>query len=217
MNARRTLVIAGSIAGAIALGLGAWGLSAIRGADAAPRPASSQSPAAQATNPLSAGGLQDPIAPTAVPIPAGTTAVRVDIPDIGVSSDLESLAVDGAGQLLPPVDFDKAGWYSDGVVPGGVGPAIIAGHIDSNAGPAVFAHLTSVTNGAKVLVTLSDGRVLTFQVYGSTQSAKATFPTSEVYGNVPRPELRVITCAGSFDRSIGHYTDNLILFAALVS
>jgi hypothetical protein len=36
-----------------------------------------------------------------------------------------------------------------------------------------------------------------------------------VYGPTDSPELRLVTCGGAFDRSIGHYTDNVIVFADL--
>ena len=51
---------------------------------------------------------------------------------------------------------------------------------------------------------------------GSERTPKATFPTSDVYGSTPTPSLRLITCDGTFDRSTGHYVDNLIVFADLV-
>jgi hypothetical protein len=42
--------------------------------------------------------------------------------------------------------------------------------------------------------------------------AKSRFPTSQVYGNVNRPELRLITCGGP--RTGAGYRDNVIVFAA---
>jgi sortase (surface protein transpeptidase) len=111
------------------------------------------------------------------------------------------------------VDFSRAGWYVDGPAPGELGPAIIAGHVDSRTGPAVFHRLAELRAGDKIIVDTDDGRSLSFTVTTLMQSAKATFPTAAVYSNVPRPELRVITCAG-YDASVGHYADNLIVFAS---
>jgi hypothetical protein len=168
-----------------------------------------------ASNGFAAGALQDPAPAVAAPDHAEPASVR--IPSLGVSSSLERLGLGGAGELLAPVDWDKAGWFADGVVPGEIGPAIIAGHVDSPTAPAVFYRLAELQPGDEIVVDTTDGESLTFRVTGSTQSGKSTFPTDEVYSNVPRPELRLITCAGAFDRSIGHYTDNLIVFAALVA
>lgn len=179
-------------------------------ADDAPAAEATSAPAVEG---FSAGGLQDPATPDEKP-DAGIPT-RVQIPSIGVDSALEDLALGAGGELEAPVDFDLAGWYSDGVVPGEVGPAIIAGHVDSVTAPAVFARIGELTEGDEVLVTMSTGETIAFVITGRAQSAKSNFPTDEVYRNVPRPELRLITCAGDFDSSIGHYTDNLILFASL--
>lgn len=167
-------------------------------------------------NPLSAGGLQDPRIGGGVEHTqtAGPPA-RIRIPSIGVDSALEDLGLGQGGRLNAPVDYDLAGWYSGGVVPGSIGPAIIAGHVDSPTAPAVFARIEELIAGDAVLVTMTDGSELTFLITGSMQSAKSNFPTGEVYSNVPAPELRLITCAGEFDSSVGHYSDNLIVFAAL--
>lgn len=200
-SATRTVVAAGALVLALLL-------SACGATDVASSPSSSPSPGA-----FSAGGLQDPSAPE--PVADASPPTRVQIPAIGVDTTLENLTIDASGRLAAPVDFDLAGWYSGGVVPGQVGPAIIAGHVDSPTAPAVFADIGALAAGDEIFVTLADGSALTFVVSGTTQSAKAEFPTAAVYSNVPAPELRLITCGGIFDPSTGHYLDNLIVFAEL--
>lgn len=164
-------------------------------------------------NAFAAGALQDPLG-VATAVDTGKP-VAVRIPSLGISSPLEGLGIGPSGELGAPIDYNQAGWYVDGPVPGEIGPAIIAGHVDSVTGIAVFSRLAELKGGDEVYVDMDTGRSLTFIVTSRMQSAKATFPTADVYRNVPRPELRIITCAGVFDRSVGHYTDNLIVFAAL--
>ncbi|GAA1914078.1 class F sortase [Microbacterium aoyamense] len=203
---RPTRVLAALAAGALSVAV----LAGCATVDA--RPAAAPAPVATA-DPFAAGGLQDPNPRSVTTTTA--TPVSVSIPSIGVDSTLESLGIGASGELEAPVDFDLAGWYAGGVVPGAIGPAIIAGHVDSVTAPAVFSRIGELADGAEILVSMSDATVLTFVVTGSAQSAKSNFPSDAVYSNVPAPELRLITCAGSFDSSIGHYTDNLIVFAAL--
>ncbi|MFE1665607.1 class F sortase, partial [Microbacterium sp. P02] len=218
---RRAVVVGVAIA-AVAVVLSVvvivWGgglaQSATPGPATSPSGTSATPSATAPATEFSAGGLQDPSTGAAPEASVGTP-VRMAIARIGVDSTLESLALAADGQLAAPVDWDSAGWYADGVSPGAIGPAIIAGHVDSPTAPAVFWRLAELVPGDEVQVTMSTGAVLVFDVTGSTQSAKAQFPTDEVYSNVPRPELRLITCAGAFDSSIGHYTDNLIVFASL--
>lgn len=158
-------------------------------------------------------GFQDPAAPAAT---STATPVRVEIPAIGVSSGLEDLHRGSAGELDPPKDWDSAGWFSDGIVPGQVGPAVIAGHVDSPTSAAVFYRLDELVAGDRITVRMSDGSERVFQVQRSERAAKSAFPTSDVYGTSPTPALRLITCDGTFDTATGHYTDNLIVFATLV-
>ncbi|WIE73208.1 class F sortase [Curtobacterium sp. MCJR17_020] len=159
-------------------------------------------------------GFQDPAAPAAR---SAATPVSVSIPAIGVQSNLEDLHRGTAGELDPPVDWDSAGWFSDGIVPGEVGPAVIAGHVDSPTSAAVFFRLDELVAGDEIHVAMSDGSTRTFTVDRSERAAKSAFPTSDVYGTTPTPQLRLITCDGVFDTATGHYTDNLIVFADLSS
>ena len=44
---------------------------------------------------------------------------------------------------------------------------------------------------------------------------KDEFPSEVVYGNVDRPELRLITCAGAFNQAERSYEQNAVVFAHL--
>ena len=54
-----------------------------------------------------------------------------------------------------------------------------------------------------------------FTVSAVRTVAKADFPTEDVYGDVDRPELRLITCGGP--RTGDGYLDNVIVFAELTA
>ena len=148
-------------------------------------------------------------------LPAPSPPKRVVIPSIGVVSDLEDLQMGDDGKLGAPVDYRLAGWFSAGTQPGQPGPAVIAGHVDSTEGPAVFARLDELAAGAEVLVERDDGSQVRFRVTSTGTYPKEQFPTAAVYGPVPGAELRLVTCDGAFDRSIGHYLDNLVVYAVV--
>ena len=143
--------------------------------------------------------------------------VELRIPSIGVHSRLERLSTDARGELESPRDPARAGWFAGGVQPGDAGPAVIAGHVDSRTGPAVFTRLASLRPGAEVVVTDTAGRVVTFRVDLVKSYPKAEFPTRDVYGATPDPQVRLITCGGDFDRAGGHYIDNVIVYAGLAN
>ena len=139
--------------------------------------------------------------------------VAVEIPSIGVSSRLIRLGLNADGTMEVPRDYGVAGWFTGGAMPGEDGPAVISGHVDSRSGPAVFYRLRDLGRGDTVRVRRADGRWLRFEVTGSARYAKATFPTDAVFGPVTGPVLRLITCGGAFDRSSGHYLDNVVVTA----
>jgi len=138
----------------------------------------------------------------------------VAIPRIGVASALIPLDVDPAsGALVPPERYDVAGVFTAGPVPGEVGPAIIAGHVDSRDGPGVFYRLEEMVVGDLISVSLSDGQEVEFLVIEVSQYPKTDFPTDAVYGPTPDRELRLITCGGNFDRTRRSYVDNIVVYA----
>lgn len=155
---------------------------------------------------------------TAAPAPAALP-VQVRIPSIGVDSPLLHLGLQDDGALEVPQgdDFDTAAWYDGSPRPGDVGPAVIEGHVSSSArGPSVFFELSTLAVGDRVEVVREDGTTVAFEVYGIEQFPKDGFPTLDVYGNTPGPELRLITCGGTVAESTGRYTDNVVVFAHAV-
>jgi hypothetical protein len=142
--------------------------------------------------------------------------VRIEIPSIGVDAAMIPLGLNRDRTLEVPTDFAQAGWWTGGARPGQAGPAIIAGHVDSKTGPAVFFRLGDLRRGATIIVDRRDGTGARFRVLGSERYSKSQFPTARVYGSTPGPTLRLITCSGTFDRSTGHYVDNTVVYADAV-
>lgn len=145
--------------------------------------------------------------------------VKLDIPKIGVHAPVSTLGLksDGTIQEPPLTKPGLTGWYRLGPTPGEKGPAVIAGHVDANGGPAVFYRLKKLSRGDRVTVTRKDGSVATFQIDSIQQVPKDAFPTQKVYGDIGFPGLRLITCGGSFDKRTGHYIDNVIAYGHLVA
>jgi hypothetical protein len=195
-------------AGAVAL------VGGLRGQESAPQPrvATSSAPAPGTT-------AEPPPAPDAraLTLPA-SRPVRLDVPAIGVTSDLLELGLnpDGSAEVPPLARDSQAGWYRDSPTPGQVGPAVILGHVDSaEYGPAVFFRLGDLRPGDEVSVARADGTTGVFRVDRVESYRKDAFPTLEVYGNTDRPELRLITCGGEFDPASRNYLSNIVVYASL--
>ncbi|WP_190046415.1 class F sortase, partial [Streptomyces galbus] len=155
-------------------------------------------------------------APRPASRPSGAAPVRLLVPAIGVDTPVLrlGLAADGTVEVPPVTAHDRAGWYRYSPPPGQVGPSVILGHVTVGPyGDGVFRHLARLHRGDAVTARLADGRTAEFAVREVRTVAKADFPAGEVYGDVDRPELRLITCGGP--RTGDGYLANVIVFAAL--
>jgi hypothetical protein len=152
----------------------------------------------------------DPTAPPTVGRP-----VRLTVAAIGVDTSLERLDRTADGTLEAPRMWSRAGWYADGVRPGEQGPSVIAGHVDSTTGPAVFFRLHELRPGNAIVITTAAGDRFRFVVDHVRQYPKTDFPAAAVYGPTALPELRLVTCSGDFDRQARSYVDNLVVYAHL--
>ncbi|MFI5977722.1 class F sortase [Streptomyces sp. NPDC051452] len=171
----------------------------------ATRPSGTHVPARSSAGPANAS------APLSRSVPA-----RLRIPEIGVDTPVMrlGLAQDGGVQVPPITAHDQAGWYQNSPAPGQTGPSVILGHVTVGAyGDGVFRRLDRLRRGDGITVRLENGRSAEFSVTSVRTVAKADFPTKAVYGDVDRPELRLITCGGP--RTGDGYLDNVIVFATL--
>jgi len=146
------------------------------------------------------------------------TAPRiVSLPTIQTQSEVMQLGLqqDGTLEVPPAAPGSPAGWYTGSPSPGETGPAILLGHVNAtDGGPGVFARLRTLQPGDPITVERDDGKTATFTVSRAEQYVKDKFPTEDVYGNTPGPELRLITCDG-FDSTTGLWQDNYVVYAVL--
>jgi len=167
--------------------------------------------------------------PSSVPAPSSGSPVtitsprkvpvRIVIPAIGVDAPVMQLGLnpDRTIQVPPLADPNLAGWYKYGPAPGQIGPAVIVGHIDSVAsGGEVFYKLRYLVRGDKVVIYQAGGGTVTYVVDGLQQVPKTAFPTRSVYGSVPYPALRLVTCGGVFNPATHSYESNVIVYGHLV-
>ncbi len=156
----------------------------------------------------------EPVGPT---LPR-SRPVELNIPSIGVRSTLMTLGTNPAGSVqVPPLSGGASpGWYRGSPTPGQLGPAVILGHVHDDAGPAVFYDLSGLKPGARVSITRADHRVAVFRVERVDSYPKDQFPTTQVYGNTDRAELRLITC-GTWNPDTRTYERNIVVYAALVA
>lgn len=229
----RPKVVAAST-GLLLAGGGAIGWAATQQVDSPPAPPAASSTSAKGSPspspPASPGGTD---ATSSTPTSSGAASpsstgaesmpasrpVAVRIPEIDVDSPIHGLGLDGRGRLEVPSGkrYDEVAWYDGSPTPGETGPAVLEGHVTGRGhDPSVFFALGDVREGDSIEVDRADGTTATFEVTTVRSTAKAQFPRIDVYGATDGPELRVITCGGTYDESAGRHLDNVIVFAELV-
>jgi LPXTG-site transpeptidase (sortase) family protein len=153
-----------------------------------------------AAHPTSTGAMSRPSIPATISIPKAR--IKAPIDEVGSTA---------SGLVLPNVG--RAGWWDGGPRPGENGRAVIVGHLDSKKGPDVFARVPDLAPGDRIEVRDQVGESHEYAVVGVTSVPKAQFPKDDVYGPAPRPVLVLVTCGGPYDQALGHYRDNVLVYA----
>ena len=141
--------------------------------------------------------------PTALAIPA----LRVQATVVPVDSSGEILGV--------PADPAQVGWWTGSAPPGAAsGTVVIDGHIDSaTTGPGAFYQLADLHIDDLLIITTTTGDRRNYAVTGRRTYLKANGLPPDLFATTGPPRLVLITCGGSFDRSTGSYSHNIVVFA----
>jgi sortase family protein len=138
--------------------------------------------------------------------------VSIAIPAVGVDARVVPVGLRADRAMEVPA-VDLVGWYELGPRPGEAGPAVVVGHVDSRSGPAVFSRLGELRRGDRIVIGQQGGAARSFRVERVERHPKTALPVERIWDRARQPVLRLITCGGSFDRSTGHYRDNIVVYA----
>jgi len=147
----------------------------------------------------------------------GMEPSQIEIPSIGVNAAIESTGILENGEMGVPEDVDQVGWFEPGFKVGSKGNSVLAGHVDSLNGPAVFYDLTEVEIGDLVNVTDIEGRKMIFEVREINSYETDQAPIEKIFGKSDKRMLNLITCTGNFNRDIGSHEERLVISAELIS
>ncbi len=138
--------------------------------------------------------------------------VRVRVPAIGLDTDI--MDVDLTPQGIVDTPNTEVGWYKRSARLDETGAVVLSGHFIGLGGEkGVFYKLSELKKGERIEVQGSDKRVYTYEVYETELVRTSDFPIKKVYGRKKEPLLHLITCAGSYDSSIGTYSHRTLVYA----
>jgi Sortase domain len=222
--------VALAAAAAVLAGCGGGAGGAVR----SPTPSTPQaSPAPPLlARPLVPAGLGLHAGPTPVPLELGLPSLQVSGAMLGVGLTAGDAMDAPQGPLGDPV-WQQAFWYRGGSIPGDVGTATVAGHVDDVRGrPALFAHLGDLHPGDPVVVhdtrsgtdvRFAVDQVATYSVQQASQPAilASIYGAGPVAGTGPQPapdglaHLTLVTCAGDFVH--GAYDHRVVVYTRRVA
>ncbi len=155
------------------------------------------------------GGVAKPL--------AFSRPVQIEIPKLDVNAPVMRLGLAANHTVaVPPLgNHNLSGWYDGSVTPGQDGTSVILGHVNSFTGISVFYYIKTLHRGNQIKVMRANGSTAIFTVDGVQKVVKTAFPTSDVYGMVKYPGLRLITCGGPFDTATRQYLDDIVVYAHL--
>jgi hypothetical protein len=166
--------------------------------------------------------------PVYVPLSLQIPSLKIDAPMVGVGITSKKTMDAPTGPLGDPIWF-TAFWYRGSGVPGDIGTATIAGHVNDLYGnPAIFYHIKKLKPGDLIVIhaidTTKEIRFIVDQVVLYTIQESATpailtkiYGIGPVTGTAPQPapdglsHLTLITCAGNF--SDGHFDSHIVVYA----
>ncbi len=143
--------------------------------------------------------------------------VRLRIPAIGVDAEIEAVGQTRSGAMDVPTQVDNVAWYELGALPGEIGNAVIAGHLDRVTGaPAVFWDLTDLQEGDSIYVIDGQGTEHHYQVTKSKSYPYDKSPIAEIFGFSLGSHLNLITCRGTWNRGRQTYSNRYVVYTELV-
>ncbi len=146
--------------------------------------------------------------------PQGIEPTDISIPKIDVHAKIVQVGTTSSGAMDTPERYADVGWWSLGAEPGETGRAVLAGHVDSPWGAAVFIRLDELEPGDEIIV--GDGlSELHYVVRGAAVYRADAAPVEDIFGPSTERELILITCGGWFDRSSASYLHRRVVFAVL--
>lgn len=178
--------------------------------------------------PLIDQGLDLRAGPVDVPLELRIPSLQINAPVVGVGITTKNVMDAPKGPAADPV-WRKVFWYRGSGIPGELGTATFAGHVDDVLGrPAVFARLKDLRAGDLIVVhdrrsgldvhfTVAKTATYTDQQAADPSVLTQIYGSGPVSGRGPQPapdglsHLTLITCSGDFVN--GSYDRRLVVYA----
>lgn len=152
------------------------------------------------------------------PVWLSVSKAHIDASVIGVGEDANGAMQAPEGPNSDPI-WSTTFWWKYGALPGQIGNAVIAGHLDRKDGsPAVFWWLNLLSVGDSIYVRTTQGTTLRYvvtdvEIYLNPSSGPNDPVLQRIFGPATTANLNLITCAGDWTGK--EYTKKLVVYTTL--
>lgn len=128
-----------------------------------------------------------------------TYPTQLVIPSININAKITEVGITSSGNMATPHNLTDIGWYKYGTVPGNVGSAVLAGHVDNGLSlPGVFYNLHKMQVGDDIYIIDKNGQKLSFKVIATDIYGYKDAPADLIFNDKSGKKIRLITCMGNW-------------------
>lgn len=143
--------------------------------------------------------------------------LRLMIPALHISAAVQYVGVNGKGNMATPNNFTDVAWYKYGPIPGSIGSAVVAGHVDNGLSlPGVFKHLDTIRVGDDVYILTKDNSKIHFMVSDIKSYPYKEAPADLIFNQHDTARLNLLTCVGDWVAKDKTYDHRLVVFTTRV-
>ncbi|MDT3761889.1 class F sortase [Priestia filamentosa] len=137
------------------------------------------------------------------------------IPTANIVAPIEAHGLSQNGEIILPENSSSVTWFQNSSSPGERGNAVIAGHVDSKKGRAIFYSLSKMRKGDTFFIQKKSGKTMSFTVTKTAVYERNQFPVNKVFGSSSKRTVHLVTCTGLFNKEEGTHADRLLVTATL--
>ncbi len=143
----------------------------------------------------------------------GNPSFLVGESHILITAKVNPVRIESDGSLETPKNWNEAGWYENGAMPGQTGNVLINAHYDDSLGrPAAFWQLKNIKIGDKVTLENEFGKVYTYEVteffYIDIRDPERLKIFNDIEG---KSTVTLITCGGVWLPGESTYNKRLVV------
>jgi sortase (surface protein transpeptidase) len=141
------------------------------------------------------------------------------IEDLEIDASIVSVGMADETTMEVPEDIQIVGWFRYSARPGSdIGTQVLVGHRDGRLDPnGVFRNLGELTPGTSITVRDRAAKDWVYSVDGVQVLNREDFALAAplIFTGLGPPRLVLLTCGGTYDRSLGGYQSNVVITATL--